>query len=193
MVGTILSGLSRALADSLYNPRVGPKIYFTSPIHDCYSVVPPGAGAGYMERIMIPETGTITRMMCFITTSAGNVDLGIYDTSATTRNRLASTGNVACATVNTWHDQPLTSPLPVRGGDSVDLAISASSTAAFAAKASNRPEMGSLPAGRMPVPLGGAPKVQAYVASGFNVLPATIAEASMGTDGNFPLIAVVYS
>lgn len=154
-----------------------PKTIWTVDPRTCSVPATPGAGQGWTNRVQIPMTGTLNALALFITTSAGNVDACIYDTTATTRNQLTASVNTAAATVNTW--QVFTISLAVTEGDQVEFAASASSTAAFASAPMDRSEQGGMPSGWMAVPLGGKNAFQTKVASAFNPLPTTLAESAM--------------
>lgn len=183
---------TRGTTDSLYGPKP-PKILWTVHPMDAYGVVVPGAiNSGYMSRIRWPETGTIDRIAIFcIATGAGNIDLGVYDTTATTRNRLVNSGSVALV-ANSWVAGTVS--LPVKGGDFADLAFGVdNATASVACVAAKHAAMSVLPSGWYPVPLGGSPRLNGYVSTGFFTLPLTIAEASMANDLNYPLIMARYT
>lgn len=197
LAAAVGTGTTYARADHAHPGYAGymwqPKILVTQPPQVCSVPAAPGAGQGWTVRVPIPLTGTIIGLAVFLTTSAGNIDIGIYDTSAGTRNRLASIGATAAGTVNQY--QAGTISLPVTAGDDVDFAASASSTAAFASAPMDRSEMGQMPAGWMTVPLGGKNAIQTKVISGFNPLPLTLAESAMlaGNQNSIVCIMALYA
>lgn len=129
-------------------------------------------------RIVIPKTGTLHDLSIFLTTAAGNIDVGIYDTSATTRNRVYHSGAGAAPAANAW--RVVADPaLSVTAGDQYDLAIGISATTCALLRHSSQqnPQM-SLPSGFDPVSGGGLPLIS-WSTTGASTLPATLSEASL--------------
>lgn len=84
-----------------------------------------GANVGAGCRVVIPTTGTLHNLTIYIAASAGNLDIAVYDTAATTRNRLYSSGSVASPGTG-W--RTIGDPaLAVTAGQQVDLCIAMSS------------------------------------------------------------------
>lgn len=82
-------------------------------------------------RVVIQQTGILHDLSVFVSAQSGNLDLGIYDTSPTTRNRLYSSGSTAVAAINTW--QSFDPNLAVTKGDNLDFVIACDNgTATFA-------------------------------------------------------------
>lgn len=177
--------LTRSLADSLYAPHM-PKTIWTVDPRNCSQQ----SSSSFFSRVVWPMTGTIDRLAIFCTaTSATNAEMGVYDTSATTRNRLATTGAVAL-TASTYAVGTIS--LAVVGGDSVDLGYAMSNGSGSAAGASyNNGSMPLLPSGFMPVSLGGAPRLS-YFVSGLTSLSSTILESNMSLDTFNPLVIARY-
>lgn len=171
-----------------------PKVVFTIDPNDIPTQRATVANEAYGYRVALPETGTITHMAAYITTAgAGNFDIGIYDTTVTTRNRLRSTGAVAVGGTG-WRAVVLTSSLNVLAGDQVDFAVSFSlNTATLGAGGATSANVLNLPSGWMPVPLGGTPKL-GWRAATSHPLPTTITEANLLDDSGWTVaIAAKYS
>ena len=84
-------------------------------------------------RVVVPTTGTLHDLTIYISTSAGNIDVGIYSTAAT-RARLYSTGSIACPAGGGWRNvgDPA---LAVTAGDQYDFCVAQSAGATFAIQA----------------------------------------------------------
>jgi hypothetical protein len=155
---------------------------------------PAGAGAagilslngGAGCRVVIPRSGTLTDLACLITASSGNLDAGVYDTSATTRNKLYSTGSIASPGTG-W--RILGNPgLAVTAGDHLDFVVATDNTTFAMARASlGDLNISLLPTNFLPAPLGGKPAL-GWLAGPIFPLPATIAESALGTRSSIPLI-----
>lgn len=75
-------------------------------------------------RCIATRSGTVSAVGFYVGVSSGNVDMGIYDTAATTRARFWSSGTTACGTVNTWQVFTVTAGLVrVAEGDHFDVAL----------------------------------------------------------------------
>lgn len=152
-----------------------------------------GANLAVGARVNMPETGTINALAVWIVVQNGNVDCGIYDTTATTRNRLVSIGSTASAAAGAW--QVFTVSLAVKAGDAVDFAFATdSASCSIGAGVSSVNSGSTLPSGWVTVPLGGAPKLAWSIAASFP-LPTTLTEASLAgaSSGYFPLIIARYA
>src|SRR3954447_7739832 len=95
-------------------------------------------------RVIVPKTGTLVDLYCFISTTGGNVLGAVYDTgeAATTqggapsalRTKLWEGASVAAA-ADSW--RKLGDPnLPVKAGQALDFAVMADGTVATIARAS---------------------------------------------------------
>lgn len=149
----------------------------------------PGASLIWACRVVIPKTGTLNNLSVFIVTSAGNLDAGVYDTSATTRNRLYHTGSIASPGTG-WRN--LGNPgLSVTVNDEYDFAIVGSSASLQLARQVTglATSMYTLPSGFLSG-LGGTPFL-GWDFSAAIPLPATLAEASMTVQGPVLMIATV--
>lgn len=106
-------------------------------------------------RVVAEKTGTITAAYLVVQDSSGNIEAGILDTSPTTRNRLWTTGSIACPAANSWAS--LGNPaLAVTAGDSFDFYINADNgTATFGryVAASGTPLAASMPSDLFTGPL----------------------------------------
>lgn len=124
------TGEPRSALDARYEPRF-PKIAWTIPPQLAYTVSTIGTNGAIGGRVVWPETGIINALGVFVRVQSGNLDIGVYDTSATTRNRLVSTGSTAVAAANTY--QTIAVNLPVTAGVSADLMLGCDNgTASFA-------------------------------------------------------------
>jgi hypothetical protein len=140
------------------------------------------------QRVICRKTGVLTDLAVFVGTSSGNVDIGVYDDTATTRNKLYSSGSVACGTANTW--QLFTGiTLAVVAGRHYDLALACdNATATFGRAASfTQAAAPNLPTNFWPAPNGGVNKLHWVKATAFP-LPSTIAESAFTTATGYPFI-----
>lgn len=160
-----------------------------------YTTTVPGTiNRGYMTRVTFPETGTIIRLMCFcMATGSGNIDYAIYDTTATTRNRIGASSGAVALVATSWVEGTVS--IPVYAGMVADLAFGVSSaTSSVAGCGYQTVKMSQLPTGWSPAPGGGLERVSSFVNTTFGPsLPATIAEANMVNDTNYPLIGYRYA
>lgn len=157
-----------------------------------YPFILANSGAGtltanmmYAIRVTIPYSGTLHSLSVLVgAASSGNVDLGIYDTTVTTRTRLYSSGSVACAAASTYHT--VDPNLAVSRGDHLDFALACDNgTVSFVrGGAYGIPQM-ALPSGFIPSPLGGVNKVEWTKASSFP-LPSTVAESAFANTASCP-------
>lgn len=75
-------------------------------------------------RAIVPRDGNIVEVVVYQgATVAGNIDCGIYDVAATTRNRLWSNGAIAAAGANSWTSFTTGLPLAVLRGQAIDLVV----------------------------------------------------------------------
>lgn len=134
-------------------------------------------------RIIIPVSGTLHDIAVYIVSSSGNLDVGIIDTTATTRNRLYHSGAVACPAAGAW--RIVADPaLAVSAGDQYDIVVGISSTtASFMRILLDNNNMPGLPTGFDPAPGGGSP-IMFWANVGVSTIPATIAESSLSPNAN---------
>lgn len=135
-------------------------------------------------RVVIPRTGTLSGIAINVGTQAGNIDVGVYDTQPT-RTALWRRGSLACPAAG-WQEvgQP---NLTVRRGEQYDFVLATNSSTATFGNFAGVGLMSVLPAGWIPAPLGGSPKLAWSIAASFP-LPSTFAEASLTTLANIPII-----
>lgn len=182
------SGLARATADTLYKERFEKTVWTFDPRNAAQQ-----SNAAFFSRIRWPETGTVDRLAVFCTTvgTAATVEIGVYDTTATTRNRVTPSGGGVAVSAAAYITRTIS--LSVTGGDYVDLGYASNDgSASFAGASYNSGSMPLLPSGWLAVPLGGSPRLS-YFVSGLTALGATISEASMSLDAFNPLILARYS
>lgn len=99
---------------------------FASQIFGSYnppSAVAFGANQAKAARAIVPRDGLIVEVAVFVVASSGNLDVGIYDCSATNRVRLYSSGSTATGSATTWQSFTLATPLSVFRGQHLDLAV----------------------------------------------------------------------
>lgn len=147
-----------------------------------------GLNTIYGFRVVVPATGTLAGLACNITASSGNYDIGVYDTSATTRNRLYSKGSTASPGTG-WRELG-TPALAVNAGDHVDICVVTDNNT-FAIDfclGGGSAGFGTMPANYLVSPLGGAAKLWWFASVTFP-LPSTIAESSLAvTNQSIPII-----
>jgi hypothetical protein len=184
---TAAMGLTRQLADSLYQP------HHPGFISTWYGGI---AGAGnsggftanemIAARVVVPMTGQLRDVSFMTTVASGNYDIGVYDTTATTRTRLGSKGSTAFGAAGTWNTYDPN--IAVTAGQSIDLAISCNNAVAtIPGDFSAREEFSKLPANFIPTTGGGAPYLLWHAFTAFPC-PATVSEASLFTYYFVPLI-----
>lgn len=161
---------------------VAPNVWPMNPsvVYGTNATVAAPASTAIGNRVIINKSGTLDNLAVFLATgSAGhNVDVGIYDTSATTRNRLYHSG--ATATVSSAWLAVSGVGLSVTAGDQYDLAVVADSTSvSFIRQTAAANAMSKLPTALFPT-AGGAAAFLAWEANvGGSTLPSTIAESAM--------------
>ena len=154
-------------------------------------MVTPGTNTLYGVRWVAPATGTLAGIATYFDTSSGNYEVGVYDTTATTRNRLYTSGNVAFGIGGQWVE--LATPnLAVTRGDHLDLCIRVDNAIVRIAYLEYAAGIGAafggpLPAGYLTSPLGGKP-VYSWNATAIAAIPATIAEASLNPYFRVPVL-----
>lgn len=163
------------------------------PIGTCniatWSSFNPGANVAWACRVVIPRTGTLNNLSVLIFTSGGNIDVGVYDTAATTRNLLYHTGTIASPGTG-WRN--VGNPgLSVTVNDVYDFVVVGSS-ASFAIGRGGSPSTVAytLPTGFLPGG-GGTPWTGWDSTLGGTLLPATLAESSMNPQAACSIIATV--
>lgn len=145
------------------------------------------------HRVIVPKTGTLNELSIYVGTSSGNVEAGILDTSATTRNQLWTTGSVACPAANGW--RKMGDPgIAVVEGDHLDFYVNCDNTTATFMRTSSFlsaiPVL--MPTGTVVSPLGGKPLLGWQGPAATFPLGTTLAETSMGASISGPgVIAVV--
>lgn len=149
----------------------------------------PGANLVWGSRVVIPKTGTLNNLSVWVSTSAGNIDVGVYDTAATTRNLLYHTGSIASPGTG-WRN--VGNPgLSVTVNDVYDFAVVGSSASLALGRATGAATTTStLPSGFL-TGSGGTPWLGWDFNAGAATLPNTIAEASMLPQGAVGIIATV--
>ncbi len=146
----------------------------------------PGLNVIWASRVVIPITGTLHDLAVFIATSAGNLDIGIFDTSATTRNRLYHSGAVVSPGTG-WRiiGDPA---LAVTAGTNYDFVIvSSSASTAFIRMTSGTTPQSTLPANFLPGG-GGTPWTGWSAAAGGATLPTSVAESGISPAGPIQII-----
>jgi hypothetical protein len=140
-----------------------------------FTTFTPVANTVYAARVRVARTGTLNNLAAYTTAAGHNIDIGVYDTSATTRNRLYRSG--AVATVANGYVAVSGVGLAVTAGDMLDLALVVDSTLANIghASASNANQY-VLPTALLPG-LGGVANIGWLAAAGGSTLPATVAES----------------
>ena len=146
------------------------------------------ANQGRGVRVVVPRTGTLTDLSVYIVTSSGNIDVAVYDTTGTTRNRLWSSGSVACPAANAW--TAVGNPgLSVTIGQQLDLTISVDNITASIGRCYGNSAAASadLPASFWTAD-DGAFNLLSWQAAAVFPLPATLAEASMAVSAVYPCL-----
>lgn len=170
---------SRGLSDTLYAPQAPGLVAAFDPRLLATTLAVFSINEARGTRVVVPRTGTLSDIAVYVGVSSGNIDVGVYDTTATTRNKLYSSGSTACPAANGWRIVA-TAALAVTAGDEIDLALSAdNATASFGRYVSAGSGVATLPAGFWPTPLGTSKQLQWTIASQFP-LPTTLTEASLG-------------
>lgn len=144
-------------------------------------------------RVTIPITGTLHGLSWYVGVQSGNIDLGIYDTTVTTRNRLYSSGSTACAAANTW--QTFDPNLAVVRGDQLDFVWAVNNaTASIHRLATVAGAFASMPTSAFwTSPLGGGFCSTGVMALSWSrattfPLPSTLAESGLLANGFTPII-----
>ena len=146
-------------------------------------------------RAVMPRSGVLHDLAVYISVPAGNIEVGLLNTVATTRTILYKTGSVAATASHAW--QIIGDPaLAVSAGDQVDVsyaATSASNTIMWVGGEVNTgtdAPSGALPANFVPAPGGG--KNTICWADSTSPIPyggtTTVAESSLVAQQNIPLV-----
>jgi hypothetical protein len=130
-----------------------------------------------LSRANAPRSGVVRKLLIYVGTQSGNIDVGFYDTAAT-RAKLVSTGSMACPAAG-WREIAVTATA-VQQGVSYEMSLACDNTTATFGHF-NGAQVGQLPTGWWPVQGGAAPKTNPRILSSFP-LPATMAEASLVQD-----------
>ncbi len=143
---------------------------------------------GIFVRVVAPKTGIIRDLSIFITTSAGNIDVAIYDSAATTINRLYSTGAIACPATTNWAIVGDPQILVTRG-QVLYLGVSCSSatTGIGRATALTSTQASVLPTGFWPASGATPAKVVMYDAA-LHPFPATYTYANGAVTNSVPAL-----
>lgn len=145
-------------------------------------MVTPGTNTLYGVRWVAPATGTLAGIATYFDTTSGNYEVGVFDTSSGTRNRLYTSGSVAFPAGGVWIELG-TPGISVTRGDHLDLCIRADNATVRLAYLEYAAGIGTafggpLPSGYLDSPLGGK-RVYSWTAAAIAAIPATIAEASL--------------
>jgi hypothetical protein len=149
----------------------------------------PSANQAWGVRVVIPVTGTLHDIAVYVSTNSGTVDVGVYDTAATTRTRLYHSGTVTPGGTG-WRiiGDPA---LAVSVNDEYDIvACFSSASFVFVRLAGTNALQYTLPTNFL-AGAGGTPLVGWSFAVGAATLPSTIAEASMSAQAPIGMIARV--
>lgn len=89
------------------------------------AAVAPGPGSARGVRMVATRDGTISGVALYIAAAAGNIDVAILDTTATTRNVLWKSGSFTCpaASASSWNDLALNPGVVVTAGQQFDVAV----------------------------------------------------------------------
>lgn len=143
----------------------------------------------YAVRVTIPHDGVLHDLGVYITNQSGNLDLGIYDTSATTRNKLYSSGTTVVAAAGTW--QTVDPNLAVKRGDHLDFAFACdNAVAAFGRQSTTGGNQMILPTTWMASPLGGVSRMEWAKTVSFP-LPLTVLESAFIASTTCPLLCAI--
>ncbi len=154
-----------------------------------YATFTPGLNTAWGCRVVIPRTGTLNNLSVLIFTSAGNIDVGVFDCAVTTRTRLYHTGAIASPGTG-W--QNVGNPgLSVTVNDVLDfVVVGDSGSLALGRVTASATSASRLPAGFLD-PTSGITFLGWSFAAGGATLPTTIAEASLVAQGPDAIIATV--
>jgi hypothetical protein len=190
--GRLLNGVWK-FSDEAYAPQLpGLVIPVGHNIQNIASIsLTTGSAVIRGARCIVPKTGTLANICIYISaTSAGNLLLGVYDSTATNRNLLYTSGSIACPAANAWAAaaQP---NIPVVQGQHIDLCVQSDSATATLARPT--PSLGgnasSLPTGVFPSDKGAPAKLAWTITNTFaNGLPTNPAEAALVLDGGIVAI-----
>lgn len=144
------------------------------------------ANQARVHRSIVPKSGKLRDLAVYVGTSSGNMIVAAYDTgdaSAGSRTKLWDSGSVAVGTANAW--QIAGDPnIQVTKGQHLDLLLVAdNATATFGRQAIAAGGTAQIPVGYGDAPGGASSKYNATVTLGSFAAPATIAEASISTNG----------
>lgn len=148
-----------------------------------------GTGVGAMtaasraqgHRVIVPKSGTLNELNIYVGTSSGNIEVGIMDTTVTTRNQLWTSGSIACPAANGW--RKIGDPgIAVSEGDHIDFYVNADNTTATFGRITGiaTATAAAFPTGTVVSPLGGKPTLVWQGPAATFPLGTTLAETSMG-------------
>lgn len=169
-----------------FSPFAYPSLVATMmPQHARDNIGVPTTNHGKGGRVVIPKSGMLRDLSCYINASAGNYDIAVYSCAAP-RVRLWSKGSTAVPAVG-W--QILGDPnLAVVKGDMLDLIIALSDTATARISGFAGSPTGALPAGFLDG-VAALPKLYFLIGTAVLPLPANIAEVDVsGSTGTSVLI-----
>lgn len=142
-------------------------------------------------RVIIPWAGTLKNFYIAPSVQSGNVEGVILDDTATTRQRLWTSGSQSCPATNVWTS--IADPnLAVREGQHVDFLLGADNATAAFFRYSNMPlnALVNLPSGILVSPGGAAGWASyQYTAPNFSGF-TSLAEANFVAQGAVPMILV---
>ncbi len=179
-------GAHNSLHDPYYAPQIPALVYTIDPRLPASTGGSSGIGVLRGARVIVPRTGTLTDFAIFVTVQSGNIDVGILDTSATTRNRLWSTGSVACPAAGAW--TTYNPNLSVTAGQQLDFVFVADNTTATLPRYVTGGNYAGLPTSFHPAAGGATPRLVWNGTGSSFPIPSTYAESNMTVSVNVPLI-----
>lgn len=176
------AAISVAALDRRYAPQLPALVtpYFPT-LGD--SIATPVANDAHACRVIVPRAGTLRDLAIYISTSSGNLDLGVFTTEGT-RNALYRTGSVASPGTG-W--RIIGDPqIAVDAGDQLDFVVAWDNALARYKSHDAHTSQQQLPAGFWPAE-GALAKLSWLRAASFP-LPASFAEGVCAVDFRVPLI-----
>jgi hypothetical protein len=184
--GRLLTTTSSLGAQYAYTPQPPALITTVDPKLATGVAAMSSANQARGARVIVPRTGTLHDIAIWIGTASGNIDLAVYDTTATTRNRLWSSGSVACPTAAVWAivGDPAIS---VTAGQQLDFVLAIDNTTATFARVGAGGNWIDLPTAFHVADGGGKPTLSWVRGTSFP-LATTLAESGLGVGTTIPLI-----
>jgi hypothetical protein len=192
-----ITGLANGTAatDAAALGQLPPSIGLQGLVSPLFGISSWSAGAGAVNtanhcfgvRVVMPISGTLHDLAIWVGTSSGNIEVGILDTTATTRGRSYTTGSIACPVSSSgvgWRvvGDPA---LAVTAGAEYDFYLGADNATATFLRLVAVPSIALsalLPSSYIPVAGGALPKL-AWDFTGFPMTNG-VAEASLTSAGN---------